>query len=255
MSDNIQISIERIVDIFKKDIKENAESSYLYNYFIPDGSSETKGDEAAEEANDDDKKNVGMDKKIHKKTQDFLSTNKLGKTTSISAKMLLELCNYNEKCRTPVVEVFSSSIDIDKDIGELEDLLKSIKKDALIPIKIEVNTGATLYIRYRENRKEIGTEYIFYSPLVGEIANVDSNRPTHEVMSKYQTFRIYDDAKDAFNEYIYAIETDFENENLNKFHLSEKFQMQYGKFMAEESLDDIMNEYSEKEDTDFEHLM
>lgn len=252
MSDNIQTKIERIVDIFKKDIKENAECSYLYNYFKPNSSSETKGDESSEEANNSDNKNTGMDKKIHKKTQDFLSTNKLGKTTSISAKMLLELCNYNEKCRTSVVEVFSSSIDIDKDIKDLEKLLKKTKKDALFPIKIEVNTGTTLYIRYREKWDKIGVEYILFSPYVSEIADADSHDATsRDVISEYQVFRNYNDAKKNFNACLLALEADYEG--LNEFRLSEKFQKQYGKFMTQKSVDRIVDEYSEKNVTDFEH--
>lgn len=244
MSDNsIQISIERIVDLLKRDVSENTTNSYLYKYFDEKNRYKEKNTILDEKT---------KDKKINKKTQDFLSANKHGKTESISAKMLLELCNHNEKCRTPVVEVFSSSIDIDKDIEDFEKLLKETKKDALFPIKIEVNTGTTLYIRYREKWDKLGVEYILFSPYVSEIADADSHDATsRDVISEYQVFRNYNDAKKKFNAYLLALEVDYEG--LNEFRLSEKFQKQYGKFMTQKSVDKIVDEYSKKSGTDFEH--
>lgn len=243
MSNNsIQVSIERIVDLLKRDVSENTTNSYLYKYF--------------DEKNRYKEKNTILDentkdKKINKKTQDFLSANKHGKTESISAKMLLELCNHNEKCRTPVVEVFSSFIDIDKNIGDLEDLLNTIKKDALIPIKIEIHTGATLYIRYRKNWKKL--DYIFFYPKIAELSAVDGGEKFNDVNSGYSSWETYQEAKDDFDNYLDWIEDDYKD--VNKFQLSKNFERQYGIFMTEESLDDIMDEHSERKHIDYEHLM
>lgn len=243
MSDNnIQIKIGRIVDLFKRDVNENATNSYLYKYF-KEKNRYKKKDIVLDE--------IAKDKKINKKAQDFLSANKHGKSESITAKMLLELCACNEKCRTPLVEIFNYSSDIDKNIEKLESLLKESHKDedALIPIKIEMHTGAALYIRYRKISKKL--DYIFFYPKIEELSTVDGGEKFNDVISGYSSWETYQKAKEDFDDYLDWIEDDYKN--VNKFQLPENFQEQYGIFMTKESLDDIiMNIDNRPDETNYD---